>query len=91
MLFVVSRSSDAVKQALVEGNGVKVLGDWLLEAANPGENAAAERVLGTMALHAPVSWGFQARGGPAEQAPVSANVIAMCGTDVVSAHADASA
>ena len=36
MIFVVSRSADAVKEALVEGNGLKILGDWLLDAANPG-------------------------------------------------------
>ena len=40
MIFVVSRSSDAVKQALVEADGLKILGDWLLDAANPGMRAA---------------------------------------------------
>ncbi len=43
MIFVVSRSSDAVKQALVEGNGLKILGEWLLDAANPGMLATGTR------------------------------------------------
>ncbi len=34
MMMVVMQSSDAVKQALVEGSGLKIFGDWLLAAAD---------------------------------------------------------